>query len=68
MYKVVYNGLFVQQCEKELDVFSIALTRNQAEVEFARQQKEKAKSGGFFSFFRGKKSESAEKGGYHIHV
>lgn len=43
-------------------MFSITLVRSQAEVEYARQQKEKAKSGGFFSFLRGKKSESEEAG------
>jgi len=36
--------------------------RSQAEVAFARAQKEKAKEGGIFSFLRGKKSKPDKKG------
>ncbi|XP_067941641.1 intermembrane lipid transfer protein VPS13A-like [Watersipora subatra] len=51
----------IEQCEKELDVFSIVLMRSQAEMEVARAQKVKSKSS-LFSFFKSKASKSEEKG------
>ena len=45
-----------------MDVFSIVLMRSQAEMEFARAQKEKSK-GGIFGFLKGRsKIKEKEKG------